>query len=96
MSSVGFLKSPFRRPMVIERWSPFEISLFEAGIGHYGKDFYQVHKLIQTKSTKEIIDFYYIWKKTSHYKGWKDLYASPAECLSEEDNTATSGKKPMR
>jgi hypothetical protein len=26
---------------------------------------------IKSKSQKEITDFYYAWKKTSHYKQWK-------------------------
>eukprot|EP00968_Pinguiococcus_pyrenoidosus_P007390 scaffold492_cov257-Pinguiococcus_pyrenoidosus.AAC.21 len=26
------------------------------------------HKHEQTKTTKEIVEFYYLWKKTSHYK----------------------------
>ena len=69
---MGFLKSPLRRPTIIEKWSPYEISLFEAGMGHYGKDFYQIHKLLQTKSTKEVIDFYYIWKKTERH----DVFAN--------------------
>ena len=27
-----------------------------------------------TKSVKEIIEFYYDWKKTSHYTQWKRAY----------------------
>jgi len=90
MSSLGYLKSSLRRPTIIEIWSPYEIGLFEAGIGHYGKDFYQIHKVIQTKSTKEVIDFYYIWKKTSHYKTWKDRYVAPGELLPEEEEYPTT------
>ena len=37
----------------------------------YGKIFHEVQKVVKTKTTKEIIEFYYIWKKTSHYKKWK-------------------------
>lgn len=96
ISSLGFLKSPLRRPSIIEKWSPYEISLFEAGMGHYGKDFFQIHKLIQTKSTKEVVDFYYIWKKTSHYKVWKAQYVAPAEIVSDEEYGATPVKKPLR
>ena len=29
---------------------------------------------IKTKSTKEVIEFYYAWKKTNHYKQWKRTY----------------------
>lgn len=96
ISSLGFLKSPLRRPAIIETWSPHEISLFEAGMGHYGKDFYEIHKLIKTKSTKEVVDFYYIWKKTSHYKVWKKQYVAPAEAMAEDEYATTPVKKPVR
>lgn len=29
---------------------------------------------VQTKTVKEIIEFYYEWKKTSHYLNWKKSY----------------------
>ena len=96
ISSLGYLKSPLRRPTVMEKWSPYEISLFEAGMGHYGKEFYQIHKLIQTKSTKEVIDFYYIWKKTSHYKVWKEQYVAPGEIMSDDEYGSTPVKKSVR
>lgn len=69
--TLGLLTSPLRRPTVIERWSPYEIACFEAAITMYGKIFHEVQKVVKTKTTKEIIEFYYIWKKTSHYKKWK-------------------------
>ena len=95
VSSLGYLKSPLRRPTVIEKWSPYEIALFEAGISHFGKDFFQIHKVIQSKSTKEVVDFYYVWKKTSHYKNWKQKYVPPGEIVSDgEGEVVTPVKKP--
>lgn len=94
VSSLGYLKSPLRRPTVIEKWSPYEIALFEAGMAHHGKDFHQIHKIIQSKSTKEVVDFYYIWKKTSHYKTWKKQYVPPGEIISGEEDEGTPVKKP--
>jgi len=38
----------------------------------HGKHFHIISKFVKTKSTKEIIEFYYIWKKTSHYRRWKN------------------------
>lgn len=96
ISAFGYLKSPLRRPTVIEKWSPYEISLFEAGMGHCGKDFFQIHKMIQTKSTKEVIDFYYVWKKTSHYKVWKEGYVPPGEIVSDDEYGSTPVKKAAR
>ena len=26
---------------------------------------------IKTKNTKQVIEFYYVWKKSSHYSAWK-------------------------
>ena len=75
MSGLRFLQSPQRRRTVWEDWSPYQIALFEAGMAHYGKDFYAMSKEFQgRKSTKQIIDFYYLWKKTAHYKKWKKTY----------------------
>jgi hypothetical protein len=75
VSALGFLKSAVRRPQVIERWSPYEIALFEAAIAEYGKEFSKIQREIgPTKTVGEIIEFYYLWKKTSHYKRWKNEY----------------------
>lgn len=40
----------------------------------FGKKFHKIQKCVQTKSVKEIIEFYYFWKKTSHYKQWKKSF----------------------
>jgi hypothetical protein len=74
VSALGYLKGSFRRPTVIEQWSPYEIAVFEAALGHYGKDFHAEQKEINSKSCREVIDFYYIWKKTAHYERWKQTY----------------------
>lgn len=85
VTALGYLKSPLRRPTVIEKWSPYEISTFEAAITLHGKQFHQIQKWVKTKNTKEIIEFYYIWKKTSHYQRWKNQYEEEIESDSEED-----------
>ena len=90
-SILGYLKSPIRRPSVIEDWSPREIALFEAGLFHHGKEFNLVSKIVETKSTKQVIDFYYVWKKTSHYKQWKDHYV-PDELLADIESPVKGGK----
>ena len=53
--------------------SPREIALFESGICSFGKDFYNISKLIPTKSTGDCVEFYYLWKKSSHYQQWKEF-----------------------
>lgn len=89
MSALQFIKSPVRRPTVFERWSPYEIAVFEAALGHYGKEFHRVQKEIGTKTTKEVVDFYYVWKKTTHYEGWKKQYVPPYLDVSDDDADAT-------
>jgi Myb-like DNA-binding domain len=75
LSALGYLKSAVRRPQVMERWSPYEIALFEAAIAEYGKEFAKIQREIgPTKTVAEVIEFYYLWKKTTHYPRWKQEY----------------------
>ena len=84
-TTLGLITSSMRRPTVIERWSPYEISIFESTIALYGKDFHTIQKSVKTKNTKEIIEFYYIWKKTRHYKIWKRQYVDFNDLDSDDD-----------
>ncbi len=86
ITALGLLLSPLRRPSVIEKWNPYEISIFEASLALCGKEFHKVQKFVKTKSTKEIIEFYYVWKKTEHYKVWKKQYITPE--MEEEFNNS--------
>lgn len=65
-----------RPATILEQWNPREIALFEAAMYLHGKQFHKVQRLVKTKSTKDIVAFYYIWKKTSHYTQWKLQYTS--------------------
>ena len=85
VAALGVLTSPLRRPAVVERWSPYEIAVFESALSLYGKHFHQVQRVVRTKTTKEIVEFYYIWKKTSHYKVWKRQYEPEIPTDSEDD-----------
>ena len=93
ISALGYLKSPLRRPSVVEKWSPYEIAVFEGSMALFGKDFLKIHKQIGSKSTKEVIDFYYIWKKTSHYAVWKKTYLPPELDISPEEAAAAKKGK---
>lgn len=93
ISMLGFLKSPLRRPNIIERWSPYEIAIFEGSMLHFGKQFRDISRQIGTKTIREVIDFYYIWKKTDHYKKWKETFISDDE-LMDDYQLQPSGKKP--
>lgn len=72
ISPLQLLTHPFRNKEVVDLWGPHEVILFECGICKYGKEFDKIQRIIKTKTTKEIVDFYYcIWKRTSRYKAWK-------------------------
>ena len=58
----------------LDRWSPYEIALFESAICLVGKHFTQIAAVVRTKGTPECIEFYYTWKKSSHYQSWKAAY----------------------
>jgi len=72
-----------------------EIAIFEGSMLHYGKEFREISSQIGTKSTREVIDFYYIWKKTDHYKKWKETFISDEDLL-DEYNVQPPVKKPKR
>ena len=74
VNTLGYLTSSLRRPSVLEKWSPYDVAVFESCLTLFGKDFWQVSKILKSKSTMEVIEFYYSWKKTDHYKQWKRGY----------------------
>lgn len=59
---------------MLDRWSPYEIALFESSICMVGKAFSQIAAVIRTKTAQEVIEFYYIWKKSKNYAQWKATY----------------------
>lgn len=71
LTPVELLVSPLRHKNVLDLWGPKEVALFEAGICKYGKDFNMLQRLIETKTTREVVDFYYLWKQTNRYTSWK-------------------------
>jgi hypothetical protein len=39
----------------MEKWSPYEISVFEAAITLYGKNFSKIQKFVQSKNVKQVL-----------------------------------------
>ncbi len=74
-TTLGILKNPARPRHVLDEWAPKQVALFESSICIYGKNFYAIQKVIETKTLKQVIEFYYIWKKSSHYTIWKRHFA---------------------
>mmetsp|Transcript_19781 Transcript_19781/g.36669 ORF Transcript_19781/g.36669 Transcript_19781/m.36669 type:complete len:186 (+) Transcript_19781:98-655(+) len=70
-STLGSLVSPLRRVNPEDNWSPHEIATFEAAICSYGKRFHSIQRMVKTKTTREVVSFYYVWKKTENYCVWK-------------------------
>lgn len=52
-------------------WSLHDIALFEAAFALYGKDFEAVQKVVGSKTNRDIVNFFYLWKMTSHYRVYK-------------------------
>ncbi|XP_054396789.2 zinc finger protein 541 isoform X3 [Pongo abelii] len=44
-------------------WTPIEKRLFKKAFYAHKKDFYLIHKTIQTKTVAQCVEYYYIWKK---------------------------------
>ncbi|XP_058281690.1 zinc finger protein 541 isoform X4 [Hylobates moloch] len=44
-------------------WTPIERRLFKKAFCAHKKDFYLIHKTIQTKTVAQCVEYYYIWKK---------------------------------
>eukprot|EP00937_MAST-01D_sp_MAST-1D-sp2_P002847 g2847.t1 len=82
-STLGMLTSPARREKPLDNWNPREVATFEAAICAVGKNFNAIQKQVRTKSTKEIVEFFYLWKKTSHYDAWKRDYEKEYEIVEE-------------
>ncbi|CAD8200552.1 unnamed protein product [Paramecium pentaurelia] len=68
---LDILISPLRNDFPFETWTTKEIAIFECGMCRYGKQYEFLSHLIKTKNAQDIIQFYYFWKFTSHYKLWK-------------------------
>jgi hypothetical protein len=69
-TSLDLLMNPLRSHFPFEKWSPYEIALFQACICKYGKDFELFKEIIKTKSIGEIQEFFLIWEKSKYYSAW--------------------------
>ena len=83
----GLHRRPPNPPRVppADRWSPYEIALFEAAICLAGKMFDQIATAVRTKSAAECIEFYYLWKASKNYAVWKAAYRPASGDDAEDD-----------
>ncbi|TYZ59776.1 hypothetical protein PybrP1_007659 [[Pythium] brassicae (nom. inval.)] len=66
--------SLLRSASVLDAWTPIELRIFEVAIECYGKDFYHVAQVIGTKTCREVVALYYVWKKDAHYQTVKNRW----------------------
>ena len=48
-------------------WSEEECKNFERVLQCHGKKFHYVQRLVPSKSVKDVVEFYYFWKRSSRY-----------------------------
>lgn len=59
----------------MSEWSEEECRNFENGLRVFGKDFHIIQQLkVKTRSVGELVQFYYLWKKTERH----DIFANKA------------------
>lgn len=64
----------------LESWTTHEAELFSEGMEKIGKDFYAIRQeLLPWKSTRSIVEFYYMWKTTSGYDKTKIVKATESK-----------------
>lgn len=73
-TTLGRLTAPTREALVFDDWSPLQIAKFEAAICLEGKNFPLIANVIGTKTTMQVIEFYYAWKQSKNYAVWKISY----------------------
>lgn len=75
-----------------------ELKKFEEGVGKFGSELYQVRRLVKTVEHKDMVRFYYTWKKTdrgkqiwgnySGRKGKKEAKKAEADASKLQDDVA--------
>lgn len=51
-------------------WDDDEITAFERAMNEWYKRFWLIQEAVPSKSVSELIEFYFIWKKTARYEQW--------------------------
>jgi len=72
--AIDLLKSKYRKPEIVDSWTPVDVSLFIAGITRFGRDWESVKSILPHKSAPELSQFYYsVWKGSRMYYNWKRI-----------------------
>ncbi|KAK2510294.1 hypothetical protein Q9233_017886 [Columba guinea] len=54
-----------------DTWTPLEKQLFHRAFAIHKKDFYLIHKRVQTKTVAQCVEYYYIWKKKTKLQSYR-------------------------
>ncbi|XP_051166525.1 uncharacterized protein LOC127284870 isoform X2 [Leptopilina boulardi] len=62
-----------------DRWTPHEMDMFYQGLLKYNKDFFGISRDIGSKSAKQCVQFYYLWKRLcpEEYKRLRARHGKP-------------------
>ena len=73
-------------------WSTDEIECYQEALCRYNKDFHSVARRVGSKSVKQCIEFYYVWKKVcpDEYKRLRLLRRRRGHSLRSRDATAAA------
>ncbi len=75
-------------------WHVYEVDSFYEGLVKYRKDFTKIARHVGTKTVKDCVEFYYLWKNVCHEESqsFKSLYGQvePAPIAPEISVTGTA------
>ncbi|KAI1315122.1 putative PHD type zinc finger protein with BAH domain-containing protein [Mortierella claussenii] len=57
-----------KRDFDVQDWTTKEIDAFEEGIRLYGHELFAIKKNVETRPMKDVVRFFYQWKKTERYQ----------------------------
>ncbi|ORX43731.1 hypothetical protein BCR36DRAFT_303062, partial [Piromyces finnis] len=66
--SLSIMRNITLKDLDLPTWSKTEIEQFENAIMKYGHELQYVKQEVPTKRRKDIVQYFYIWKKTPRYK----------------------------
>ena len=74
-------------------WQPYEVDLFYEGLVRYHKNFTKIARHVGTKSVKDCVEFYYLWKNICHEESesFKSLFAQESTLESSSSTNPSGG-----
>ncbi|XP_015589246.2 uncharacterized protein LOC107264937, partial [Cephus cinctus] len=81
-----------------DRWTPHEMDVFHQGLLKYNKDFSAISQDVGTKSAKQCVQFYYLWKRLcpDEYKRARARHGKPKIKSENKDFKDSKDTKELR